>query len=285
MKQHYSPAVVCFIAFYLIAPPSEAILVATETSANNLAKALMPSDTGLTIINSTLSGQSTNGAFSTGTYTNASGTYGISDGIILSTGNVSNYSDGPNTSPSTATFYSVPATDVQEALLDPITGSDLEHYDVTQLDIRFTTANGELYLDMVFGSEEFDEFVGSEFIDVFGIYLDGTNIAKVDDIPVTINHTYMTSLAGTELDGILAPGGNPLLRLYVTGLDASNRHTLTFIIADTSDIDIDTTVYLANLRGKENHVSIETPVPAAIWLFGSGLIGMYGTALIKRPTH
>ncbi|MEN8207272.1 MAG: choice-of-anchor L domain-containing protein [Pseudomonadota bacterium] len=282
MKRFHSLGISCIISLALTTTPSEAILVDLDTNANNLANVLASGATGLTVTGSTLSGQSTNGAVSSGTYTNASGTYGIGDGVILSTGNVSNYGDGLNTSPSTAAFYSVPATAAQEALLDPITGGGFDHFDVTQLDIDFTTTTGEVFFDVVFGSEEYDEFVNSAFIDGFGLYLNGTNIAEVGGLPVNINHHDMTFLAGTELDGILAPGGDPLLTFGMTGLDTSSGHTLTFIVADTSDENLDTTVYLASLRGTEEPVPPEAPVPAAIWLFGSGLIGLYGIAWRKK---
>lgn len=186
---------------------------------------------------------------STGTFTNASGTYGIGDGIVLSTGNVADYSDGPNTNGFKSTSFGVPATGPQEALLDPITGGSYDHFDVTQLDITFTTSAGDVYFYVVFGSEEYPEYVRSPFVDGFGLYLDGVNIAYVGGPPVTSDHPDMAPISGTELDGVLAPNGNPLLSFNVTGLDTSVSHTLTFILADTSDSNADTTVYISQLRG------------------------------------
>jgi hypothetical protein len=124
---------------------------------------------------------------------------------------------------------------------------------------------------VVFGSEEYDEFVGSQFVDAFGIYLDGVNIADVDGKPVNINHPGMRFHAGTELDGLLAPGGDPLLVFTRTGLDAG-PHLLTFIIADTSDDKWDSTVYVSGLGASP------VPLPAAVWLFSSGLAGLLASA-------
>lgn len=168
---------------------------------------------------------------------------------MLSTGNVAHYGDGPNTSGSNSTDYGTSATAAQEALLDPITGGSYDHYDVTQLDLTFTTSTGDVSFYVVFGSEEYPEYVGTQYVDAFGMYLDGTNIALVGGQPVNTNHPQMAAISGTELDGVLAPNRNPLLWFGFSGLDTSVSHTLTFILADTSDSAFDTTAYISSLSG------------------------------------
>jgi len=252
---------------------AQAILITQDTDATSLANALTAGSTGFTLGSASLQGQDNgNGAVSSGTYTNASGTYGIGSGIVLSSGNVSDYADGPNNETGRTTNYGTAATAAQEGLLDPITGGTFDHNDVTQLDIDFMTSTGEVFFNVVFGSEEFPEFVGSDFIDGFGLYLDGTNIASVNGAPVNINHPDMTAIAGTELDGILAPKGNPVLTFSGTGLDTTANHTLTFILADTSDNVLDTTVYLASLGGTKPPSSVPEPAPLA--LMAAGLFGL-----------
>lgn len=225
--------------------PAHALDVTNDTNAASLAAAVTAAGGGgLTVVGSpTLSGHAT----SSGTYTNATGTYSIGPGIVLSTGNVNDYGNGPNTVGDKTTGYFVAATAAQELLLDPITGGLLSHSDVTQLDLSFTTSTGSVFFNVVFGSDEFQEFQGSSFIDAFGLYLDGVNIAFYLGEPVNIDHPSMAFRAGTELDGVLPGSGAPML-FSASGLDINATHTLTFIIADSGDSSLDSTAYIGGRK-------------------------------------
>lgn len=294
----------------LLSGSASAITITANTSTSQLVAALLSgANTGIVVTGATLSGhQETFDLFgfggtltSSGTYTNASGTYGIGSGVVLSTGGVegasfqgttflAGYGDGPNTSPSNGYPFGggfdlttipdpnnpppgVPATAAQELLLDPITGNPAtstfyEHFDVTELVINFDMQAGfdRIGFDVVFGSEEYPEYVDSPFVDGFGMFLNGVNLAFVGGKPVNIRHPDMTDLiTGTELDGILAPGGNPILRFG--GLVNSTGNTLRFIVADTSDGILDTTVYFSALGGVE---APAVPLPGSLWLLATG---------------
>lgn len=248
---------------------------------------------------------------SSGTYTNSTNTYGIGAGVVLSTGGVKGielegtpllpgYEDGPNSTESNGYAYGVgfdigqipdpenpplgtAATTAQELLLDPITGDSgtqtfYDHYDVTELVINFDMQTGfdQVAFKIVFGSEEYPEFVESPFIDGFGMFLNGVNIAQVNSQPVNIKHPDMTdTIAGTELDGILAPAGNPVLTFG--GLVNPTGNTLRFIVADTSDGVYDTVVYFSALEG----VAV-VPLPAGVWLLGTAVAGLAGRRLLKK---
>ena len=233
-----------------------AISVTPDTSATNLAAAILGGGGGginLSTVSATLLSNTLDTATSSGTYVNPSSTYGIGSGIIISSGDVNDYNDGPNTDFGRTFGYGVAATAGQEALLDPITGGSFDHFDVTQLDVSFDMLPGfsTVFFNVVFGSEEYDEFVGSAFIDGFGLYVNGVNIATVDGLPVNINHPDMVFAPGTELDGILGGSTGPSGQFVHTFSAPVNPtgNTVTFIVADTSDEVLDTTVYISQLGG------------------------------------
>ena len=194
-----------------------------------------------------------------GTYVNLSGTYGAGDGIVISSGDVNSYNDGLNTQTDFSTPYFVAETPAQKILLDPIT-TPLPHFDVAQIDIDFDMlpTYDTVYFNTVFGSEEYDEYVGSPFNDGFGLFVNGVNIAFVNSSPVNIDHPDMAFTPGTELDGILANSQDnfgPYVHTFSAPVNPTGNK-LTFIVADSSDYVLDTTAYISSLGG--------SPPPAEI---------------------
>ncbi len=293
-------------AVFLGAGPAQAITATGTQNTTTLINALLGGGgTGIQVTGVTLSGHQDTLDFGTpeaplvvtltssGTYTNASGTYGIGAGVVLSTGGVEaaaplsypGYSDGANTLTNASFAYGfsgVPTTPAQDILLDPLTGIDpatmqpYDHFDATELLIEFDMAQGfdTVAFDVAFGSEEFEEFVGSPYIDAFGMFLNGANVAFVGGQPVNIDHPDMATTAGTELDGVLAPGGNP--RLTFSGAVNPTGNTLRFIVTDTSDPIFDTTVYFSALRGEV------VPEPATGALLMAGAAGLFAAQRRRR---
>lgn len=271
------------------AVPAQAITVtATQNPGTLIAALLGAGGTGIVVTGVTLLGHSQTSFItpgttetSSGTYTNASSTYGIGAGVVLSTGAVQHYGDGANTLEDASTVYFTPtfqpaaATPAQEVLLDPITtvgGDSFDHFDVTELIVGFDMQQGfdAVRFNVVFGSEEYPEFVELGYFDGFGMFLNGTNVAFVASQPVNITHPNMAPIAGTELDGVLAPGNVPLLEFG--GPVNPTGNTLRFIIGDREDPIYDSTVYIAGLRAA-------VPEPGAA---GTGLAVLLALGSLAR---
>lgn len=275
--EKFSIASISAVALSALAGGAAQAISVTQTNAlNALSNALTAGNGGITVTNISIKGAATQ----FGTFTNSSGTYGIGSGVVISTGKVSDYGDGPNTQVNKTTSFGTPATSAQNALLTAITGKT-SHFDVAQINIDFDLASGfdTIFFNAVFGSEEFPEFVGSTFIDGFGLFINGQNIASVNSSPVNINDPNFKPIPGTELDGVLAPNNNPTLTFSKVLSDGQKGNKLTFIIADTSDSVLDSTAYFSALGG-EVPVSKPVPVPPAV----VGVV-FAGSWLLKRSAN
>jgi len=217
---------------------------------------------GVTIAGASFSGS--NG--SAGTYTE--GILGIQDGIVLSTGCVGEI-PGSNDSSSQSGSFNSPGY----SLLDTLSGGTT--YDAAIFTVNFDAGSSatSISFDIIFGSEEYQEFVGSAFNDAFGIYLNGTQIAfDQTNKPITINgglfstSTVVTN-TGTELDG-----STPRLTITAPITPGSTGNTLSFAIADTSDAIYDSAVFIANAGSSTTSITIGLKTNQGSFLSGDDLI-------------
>jgi hypothetical protein len=265
-------------AVLLLGPaPASAISVTPTNSTAVIGAALTAGNAGLVIDSITINSNGAGGTLSIGTYTNVSGTYGIADGIVMSSGQVADFGDGPNVDGFHTTAYGVGATAPQDALLDSVSGA-ANYFDVTEISLNFHMQAGfdTVFFDVVFGSDEFFEFVNTNFIDAFGLFVDGTNIAFNGGFPISVNHPDGAAVPGTELDGVIEPGSSPVMTFSQLLANPTGPHTLTFIIADRGDSSIDSTAYFARLGGQGQSPDPDpdpTPVPEplSLLLMGTGL--------------
>lgn len=237
-----------------VAMPAHAISIVGSNSAAELAGALFRNVGGLSVSGAAFSSaaKGTGSAlYQSGIYTNLPATFGLpAKGIVLSTGNVADFST--NGTGSGDTSFGVAASAAQNALLAPITGQTA-HFDVSQLDIAFTSPVATTAtVFATFGSMEFAEYL-AEYTDGFGLFVNGSNVASVrpgsggdEAVKVNINHPDMLpGRSATILESVLAPNGNPLLRFDIPV--AAGDNTVSLIIADATDGNMDTTVYLSSL--------------------------------------
>lgn len=294
-KFKYLNQVSCAVAIALFSSSASAIVITAEQDASTLANSLIIPSSGITITSSSLFGGSDIGgggddgcddevcfpegpvdvdvaqfsSFSTlttdgftslqaGTYTNSSGVYGLPSqgGIVLSSGFVSDYEDGPNTSNSNSGNIGTFATPEQDALLSTISGQQ-NHRDPIELNITFDVNDSVDTISFIaaFGSEEYPDFVDSSFTDAFGMFLNDELVSGVLPagsspgdplLPVNIDHPDFAPITGTELNGMLAPNGVPLLRFDIPVEPGSVGNSFSIIIADAGDTSYDSTVFLSS---------------------------------------
>jgi hypothetical protein len=267
------------------------ISVTNNTNAMDLVSTLLGGGAGgITVTNIDFSGQTdASGNASSGIYTTSGpNNYQLpGTGVVFSSGNAGSLGSGPVV-PDITTAYGVPATAAQTALLNQVVpGGSGVFFDVTELTLTFTAGanTSKVFFNGVFGSAEFPQFVGS-FIDGFGLFLNGTNIAFAGGQPVNIDSSLMvdttvqTQFQETALQGLLVNGnGSPVTTFSGDVTPGSVGNTLTFIIADNNDSILDTAIYL---EGLGNAPPPTTPEPSSMVMMALGVAGTVGVMWRRR---
>lgn len=186
---------------------------------------------------------------------------GLTKGMLLSTGDVLD-GLGANTSPSISTNLNGPG----DALLSSLCGS--QTYDAAILEFDFTsTIDDSVFIKYVFASEEYPEFVGSQFNDIFGFFISGPGINGQQNIalipgtttPVAINnvnHISFTNYYNDNAAGTFMQYDGYTTVLYAKFYAiAGNPYHLTMKIADAGDEFYDSAVFLEGYPNGANNVS------------------------------
>ncbi|MGA2677936.1 MAG: choice-of-anchor L domain-containing protein [Sedimentisphaerales bacterium] len=238
--------------------PSPALTVVPTNDANILANTLLGS--GIDLVGNP---QYTGASAASGTFKGglAAG-IGIESGIILTSGLATNALPPDNGKASTDN--GMPGDSDLNALLQARGGSSagLVTYDAAVLEFTFNSQGGNLFFNFVFASSEYNQYVNSQFNDVFGFFLDGVNIALIPGTttPVAINTVNGGNPLGTNAsnpqyfhNNSLSDGG-PFYSIHYDGFTSvftahalnlsSGTHTIKLAIADTSDHVLDSAVFI-----------------------------------------
>jgi len=226
--------------------------------------------------NITISNVSYQGAINAIGSFDASGTnLGIPSGIIMTTGTILSNTNGP-LGPNNKEGAGIDNNASGYSLLGSLVGHTT--YNASVLSFDFVTCSDSIEFRYVFGSEEYPEYVGSKFNDVFGFFISGPGFAGQQNIarlpngsPVTINNVNHGNPSPAPGESITGPSnaqyfvsngdgtqwpynvdGSPYIQYdgFTTVLTArakiecGAKYRLTLAIADVGDPIFDSGIFL-----------------------------------------
>lgn len=195
-----------------------------------------------------------------GTFAGGTGIVGIESGIILSSGDIANVV-GPNDVPDAGTECGIAGDADLDALLHAQPGATgATTLDAAVLEFDFVPTGSTVAFQYVFASEEYPEFVGSDFNDVFGFFVNGQNYATVPgtNLPVAVNN-----VNGGDPSGSFAPVNEVLFvdnefgdfdtqadgftqaLSFTAPVNAGVTNHIKLAIGDTSDGKLDSWIFIA----------------------------------------
>jgi Ca2+-binding RTX toxin-like protein len=216
------------------------LTIGTTNDPNTLTSALVGPGGAINVTSVSYSGAAT----ASGTYSD--GPLGIADGAIFTSGAAS-----LALPPSEPFKVSQENNVAGDALCDALIPG-FPSKDAAKLTINFDLAPGfsGISFQSIFGSEEYPEFVGGAFNDVYAVYLDGVQIVfDANNDPITINGPFFGggSVVVPPVNGSEYDGSTGLLTTQA--LAAVGAHVLEIVICDGGDQAVDSGVFVAKLDG------------------------------------
>lgn len=209
-----------------------------------------------------------------GTFNASNASIGIDEGIIMTTGTINQGNDGPH-GPNDAANAGVDNGETGYSQLTQLVGT--QTYNAAILEFDFVPLSDTVRFNYVFASEEYPEFVGSQFNDVFAFFITGPgipggfqNMALIPGTtqPVAINNVnggsnssyYVNNGTGSnspynndpyyvQYDGFTTP------MEAVSKVECGETYHLIIAIADVGDGIYDSGIFL-----EKNSLTSEQPV-------------------------
>lgn len=185
-------------------------LVTSQQSAASLVQNTLLGP-GVTVSNINFSGSPS----AIGRFTASGTNLGINSGVVITTGTIANNGSGPQ-GPNNQSNSGVDNNYPGFGALSNLVGGT-STYNASILEFDFIPYSDTVRFKYVFGSEEYPEYVGSQFNDVFAFFISGPgipggtqNIARLPSgVPVTINNVNNGNPGGTGSGVGASPAVNP----------------------------------------------------------------------------
>ncbi len=200
------------ILFFVPFSLSAQLITSSQSAASLVQNTLI--GPGVSVSNVSFSGAS--GAI--GKFTANGTNLGINSGIVITTGAISGGAgpQGPNNQSNAGVDNGTPG---YSALSNLVGGTAT--YNASILEFDFIPYADTVRFKYVFGSEEYPEYVGSQFNDVFAFFISGPGISGLQNIaklpngtPVTINNVNNGNPGGTGSGVGASPAVNPAYYVY-----------------------------------------------------------------------
>jgi hypothetical protein len=168
---------------------------------------------------------------------------GIPSGIILSSGTIDNVV-GPNIEEGITTINSMGGDADLDALIP-----DYETEDACILEFDFIPQSPTVSFRYLFSSDEYNEYVGTEYNDVFGFFINGVNCARIGDSIISINSVNSGSNSGYYVNnetGTYNTEMDSLTRVMTcsSAVQVGQLNHLKLAIADGGDSLWDSNVFI-----------------------------------------
>jgi hypothetical protein len=211
----------------VVTPTGDALTLVNTLLGAGVTVVGVPSLTGGNLASNLSSAATFTGGLTTG--------IGINSGVLLTSGYASNVGNSNTSDAITGNFGGAGDADLTAL-------SGFQTFDATILTFDFTTTTGNLFFNFAFGSDEYNEFANSSVNDVFGFFVDGTNIALLPgtNTPISIN----------TVNGGNPFGNNPQNPQFFNNNDIDDGSTFAFEYDGFTDVF---TVSALNLDPNVNH--------------------------------
>lgn len=262
-------------------------------SASDMQMAQTIFGSGISIVSAQYSGQSNQVGVYSGALTTSPNVAPSDRGLILSTGNVSDFtqnSGDANIAENTSTDFGTPG----DAMLSTVSGQNT--FDAAVFEATFVPTGNMLTMQLVWSSEEYLEYVSKGFNDAVAIWVNGVpaaltigngditidNINTVSNQNLYVDNPAATNSYNTEMDGFTVT-----LTLKAP-VHPNQQNTFRLAIADAGDGVYDSAVLIAAdsvqvaLIAEDDTLTLDRGATANINVLANDSSTMGGTLTVTK---